>query len=148
MNRLRALRDDERGSTLPLVIFFMVLALLVIIAVAGATSLYIERKRLLTLADGAALAGAEAFDLSQVSAADGELRIRLEGDRVRAAAEEYLDAAPHEQLRDLALSDAGTPDGHSAAVSLTASWRPPVLSLFLPEGITLRVDSTARSVFR
>ena len=148
---MRALRNrlrDEEGSILPITIFFMFLAITVIVAVTAATSLYLERKRLFTLADGAALAGAEAFDLDAVRVTDGAVHAELTSSAVRAAASGYLASAPHGSLTDLDLAEAGTSDGRSATVSLQASWRPPMLSLLMPAGIRLDVTSTARSVFR
>ncbi|KQX07322.1 MULTISPECIES: pilus assembly protein TadG-related protein [unclassified Leifsonia] len=146
-DRLRAASVDESGSTLPLAIFFMFLAVVVILGVMGATSLYIERKRLLTLADGAALAGAEAFELSAVTPTDDGLRATLDSGLVADVAADYLAAAPHGSLEQLRLESAGSPDGRSAEVVLSAWWRPPVLVLVLPDGIRLDVESTARSVF-
>ncbi|PPL18994.1 hypothetical protein GY24_08515 [Microterricola pindariensis] len=67
---------------------------------------------------------------------------------VRAAALEHLGAVPHGSLEDLRLEHAGTPDGASAVVTLSAWWRPPVLTVFVPAGIRLEASSTARSVFR
>ena len=125
----------------------MFLAVVVILGVMGATSLYIERKRLLTLADGAALAGAEAFDLTAVTATDDGLRAALDSSDVGAAAADYLAAAPHGSLEQLRVESAASPDGRSAEVVLSAWWRPPVLVLVLPDGIRLDVESTARSVF-
>lgn len=147
MRRLRASFADESGSTMPLVIFFLFLGIVVIIAVTAATSLYLERKRLLTIADGAALAGAEAFELSAVTATADGLRTKLDPGDVRTAAEGYLAAAPTGPLKDLRLESAGSPDGRSADVVLSAWWRPPVVSILLPDGIRLEVESTARSVF-
>lgn len=57
----------ERGSTLLVTIFYGVLALALILTVTLATSLYLERKRLFTLADAAALAGAEAFSAGSIT---------------------------------------------------------------------------------
>ena len=142
----------EDGSTLILTIFYGFLATVLILIVVAATSLYLERKRLLTLADGAALAGAEAFDLGAVTVAgDGSgavLRPALASAEVWAAATEYLAAAPHGRMEELRVSDAASVDGQSATVSLTAYWRPPVLSILLPEGVPLEVTAVARSVFR
>lgn len=68
---------DDRGSILPLVAGFGTLALAVVLLVSAATSLYLERTRLYTLADGAALAAAESFDLASVRpTAEGTLRPR------------------------------------------------------------------------
>ena len=60
---MRRLRSED-GSTILLTIFYSALCLAIILVVVAATSLYLERKRLFTLADGASLVGAEAFTLS------------------------------------------------------------------------------------
>jgi uncharacterized membrane protein len=140
------LRDDD-GSTLLLTIFYGFLALLVVLIVVAATSLYLERKKLFTLADGAALAGAESFALDAVAIDDGELRAALSDAEVAAAATAYLAAAPHSGIEDLVLARADTADGQSATVTLRAWWRPPVLTLFVPEGLPVEVTAVARSVF-
>lgn len=139
---------DDRGSILPLIAGFGALALAVVLLVSAATSLYLERARLFTLADGAALAAAESFRLDSVQlTADGELRPRLTKPEVTAAAVEYLAQAPDSRLDGLRLVEATTPDGLSARVTLAAVWAPPVLSVFVPEGIPLQVTATSRSVF-
>ncbi|MBU1586613.1 MAG: hypothetical protein KKH51_01560 [Actinobacteria bacterium] len=138
-------RDD--GSMLPLTIFFGMLALLVVLIVVAATSVYLERKRLLTLADGAALVGAEAFDLDDVRVTAAGYRPTLESTDVAAAVSAYLGTAPTAGLEGLQLERAETVDGRSATVELSAYWRPPVLTLFVPDGLRLEVTSVARSVF-
>ena len=143
----RDLRDD-RGSTLPLVIGYAGLALVVVLLVTAATALYLERTRLFTLADGAALVGAESFDLDDVTVREGEvLRPRLTDSRVRADVVAYLSAAPTSSFEGLELESATPPDGLSARVTLSSYWRPPALTLLLPEGLRLEVTATARSVF-
>ena len=138
---------DEGGSILPLVTFYGALALLVTLIVASATSLYLERKRLFTLADGAALVGAESFELDEVRmTADGP-RPTLTDAGVRDAVRDYLGSNPIGKFEALSLDGATTPDGRSAEVTVSAVWRPPVVTLFVPEG--LRIDATAvsRTVF-
>lgn len=141
----RRLAREEDGSTLVLTIGFAALALALIIAVTAATSLLIERRRLFTVADGAALAAAEAFALEQV---------RFDGE---AAAPTLADAAVDRAAGDWAatagadLDDArvegASADDRSAVVTVSSAWRPPVVSLFLPAGLRLDVTSTARAVF-
>jgi hypothetical protein len=139
---------DDRGSTLPLIIGYAGLALVVVLLVTAATALYLERARLFTLADGAALVGAESFDLDDVTVREGEvLRPRLTDARVRADVVAYLSAAPTSSFEDLALESATSPDGLSARVTLSSYWRPPALTLVVPEGLRLEVTATARSVF-
>ena len=139
----------EDGSTLILIIFSAALALALILGVGAATSLYLERKRLLTLADGAALVASESFDLASVAidGSGGVARPLLTERGVAQAAGEYLARVSHAGLDDLSLSHSSTEDGRSATVVVTAFWRPPVMSLFLPEGIKIAVHSTARSIF-
>jgi hypothetical protein len=91
--RLRRGAGDE-GSILPQICFYTGLALLVTLIVASATSLYLERKRLFTLADGAALVGAESFTLADVAVTPSGPRIELDPAEVRAAVRSYLDHNP------------------------------------------------------
>lgn len=138
---------DERGSTLPLTIFYGFLCLVLVLLVVAATSLYLERKRLFTLADGAALVGAEAFDLDAVAPTAGGLRATLETPDVAAAVAGYLAAVPTTDFESLSLDRAESVDGRSATVALSAYWRPPLVSALVPEGIRVEVTAVARSVF-
>lgn len=147
---MRRLRSDESGSTLVLTIGFAAFALVVTLVVAAATSLYIERKRLLSLADSAALVGAEAFDLDDVRVADDAtgVAVTLDPERVEAAVTDHLERVGPSQLDDLRIVEATTPDGRSAEVSLSSAWKPPVLTLLLPEGVRIEASSSARAVLR
>ncbi|MEX1079256.1 MAG: pilus assembly protein TadG-related protein [Homoserinimonas sp.] len=138
--------SDETGSTLLLTIFYGVLALVLVLLVVAATSLYLERKRLFTLADGAALAGAEAFELSSVTVTPDGPRPVLRTSVVAETVGDYLAVAPH-SFENLAVERADTVDGRSATVQLSADWRPPIVSLLVPEGIRIDVTAVARSVF-
>ncbi|WGL53506.1 pilus assembly protein TadG-related protein [Nocardioides sp. BP30] len=53
------MRRDERGSTIPLIIGFALVLALVVGFVVDATAAYLRRQALDTLADGAALRGAD-----------------------------------------------------------------------------------------
>lgn len=138
---------DDDGSTLILTIFYAVLALVLVLLVVAATSLYLERMRLFGLADGAALAGAEAFDLEDVRPTPSGFRPTIESADVRVATIGYLESVPGQGFEALRLERAESTDGLSATVTLSSYWRPPVLTVFAPAGIRLEVTSTARSVF-
>lgn len=140
---------NDEGSTLILIIFSAALALALILGVTAATSLYLERKRLFSLADGAALAASESFILSAVVAnnAGGIVHPVLTNAEVAQATQRYIGEASAENFESLTVTRAVTMDGRSATVELTSYWRSPVVSLFLPEGIRIDVESTARSVF-
>ena len=142
----RADLSDETGSTLLLTIFYGFLGLVLVLLVVAATSLYLERKRLFTLADGAALAGAEAFELDRVAMTQDGPRPLLTSPAVTDAVGDYLALAPH-TFEGLAVERAETVDGRSATVQLSAYWRPPVVSLLVPDGVRIDVTAVARSVF-
>ena len=150
MSVLRRIEDgieDENGSILPLVFGFFAIALALVLAVSAATSLYLERSRLYTLADGTALAGADSFALDSAAlGGDGEVRPQLDGRRVKQAASDYLKAATAGWRTRVALVSAGSPDGRSAQVRLAEDWRPPLLSVFAPHGVRIEVEGDARPV--
>jgi hypothetical protein len=140
------LRDDD-GSTMPLVAGFGALALALVLVAAAASSLYLERKQLFTLADGAALVGAEAFDLTDVTVASGRPEAVLEPADVRRDVTAFLAGTPNGGFEGLKLEEATTRDGESATVTLSAIWRPPLVTVFFPEGWRIETTATARSVF-
>jgi hypothetical protein len=144
--RLDCLRRDEAGSTLLLTIFYGVLALALVLVVVSATSLYLERKRLFTLADAAALAAAESWRLEEVRVDGDRLVYDLDDADVRAAASDYLGDASH-SLQGLELVRASAADGRSATVTLRATWYAPIHSEFTPLTVPIEVTADARSVF-
>lgn len=137
---------DERGSTLLLTIGYCVLGLAIVLVVASATTLYLERKRLFTVADGAALAAAEAWRLETVRIEGDRLAIELEDAEVRRAAAEYLAVAASD-LDDVVLVRAASDDGRSATVTLRSVWRAPISTDLVPVEVPVEVTVTARSVF-
>jgi uncharacterized membrane protein len=145
MTRSQSARDE--GSTLPLVIFYAALSLAIILLVVAITSLYLERKRLFTLADGASLVGAESFDLTTVRMSAAGARPVLTSADVSSAVKAYLRDNRSSEFTDLRVIRAVSVDGKSATVELSAYWTPPVLSLLAPKGFPIEVTSVARSVF-
>lgn len=137
---------NEDGSTLLLTIGYCVLGLAIVLVVASATTLYLERKRLFTLADGTALAAAEAWQLETVRIEGDRLAIELEDAEVRRAAAEYLAVAASD-LDDVVLVRAASDDRRSATVTLRSVWRAPIHTDLVPIEVPVEVTVTARSVF-
>lgn len=137
---------DEEGSSLILIIFAGLIGLAVIVGTMAATSLYIERKRLFTVADGAALAAAEAFNLDDVQVVNGRATITLGNAAVLAETQNYLRIIPATDSSGVSVVSAVSKDGRSATVNLQKRWHPPIVSLFMPEGMNLDVSATARTV--
>lgn len=137
---------DESGSTLLLTIGYCVLGLAIILVVASATTLYLERKRLFTVADGAALAAAEAWELESVHIDGDRLALELTDAEVRRTAGEFLAGAVTD-LDDVVLVRATSADGRSATVTLRSVWRSPISTDLIPVDVPIEVTVTARSVF-
>jgi uncharacterized membrane protein len=147
MTRRRArLAVDEGGSTLLLTILYGVLGISIVLVVASATTLYLERKRLFTVADGAALAAAEAWALDSVRVDGDGLAFELDDAAVRRAAGDYLAVAASD-LDDVELVRAASDDGRSATITLRSVWRAPIHTDLVPVAVPIEVTVTARSVF-
>lgn len=138
--RERAAGNDE-GSILILTLGYAVLAIAVILVCVDATSLYLAQKRLDSLADAAALAGADGFVLVVDS---GEPRAELTDEGVR----DQADALVGDVGGGAVVVDAGTPDGVSARVTVAQTWRPPIVALFVPDGVALEATATSRTALR
>lgn len=132
---------DDEGSILPLLLGYIVLAIAVIFVCTCATDLYIAQKRLDSLADAAALAGADGFTL----VVEGEgVRAELTDEGVREQAVAIVDTMASEA----ALVSASAPDGVSAQVTVAADWHPPLFSAFVPAGVPLEATATSRTALR
>lgn len=136
---MRAVRTDE-GSILPLAFGYVALCLVAILVCVDATSLYLEQKRLDSVADAAALAAADGFTLTVET---GQARAELQDYEVRAQAQALVDAAD-----GALLISATTPDGVSARIEVASTWHPPVSTLFVPDGVPLRATATSRTALR
>ena len=137
----RETRRDQRGSTLPLILAFAAIVLLLVAVVVDASAAYLARQRLAALADGAALQGADQ-GAQGTDAYDGGLAT---GDLALSAREAEI--AVHAYLRDTgALADhpglraVVRIDGDRLVVELTA---PLDLPLSLPGA---PADPTVRAV--
>ncbi|AZC14234.1 pilus assembly protein TadG-related protein [Microbacterium sp. ABRD28] len=133
--------SDDTGSVLLLTLGYAVLALVVVLVCVDATSLYLAQKRVDAAADAAALAGADGFELV-VDA--GQPRALLTDDDVG----ELAVALVEQWGDDLRVTAAGTPDGTSARVTVAGTWRPPIATLFVPDGVALEATATSRTALR
>lgn len=140
--------SGESGQVGVLIIGYVLLALLVITVIAGASSVYLGHKKLLSAADGAALAAADTFSLSQVQGSGGSTPAAvLEGSMVTAEVQRYLsESGAGERIESLQIaSETGTPDGRTAQVVLTAVVHPPIVNFLVPDGIRISAQSDARA---
>ena len=143
----RSTRGEESGQIMVLTIGFAVLCLLVATTVMGVSAVYIEHKKLLSAADGAAAAAADSFRLADTAAEEKPPAALLSQDRVRGVVATYLerDGAGARFERLAVASATGTSDGRTATVSLTAYARVPVVSIVLPDGVPIQATASARA---
>lgn len=139
-HRLVTAADDD-GSVLLLTLGYAVLAIAVILVCVDATGLYLAQKRLDSLADAAALAGADGFTLTVVG---GEPVAELSDEAVVDEATAIVAAVGG----GATVISATTPDGVSARVTVAATWHPAVLTPFVPEGLVLESTATTRTTLR
>jgi hypothetical protein len=137
---------SDHGSVLPLALCYAGLALMLIFTVVAVTSLYIDRKRLFTLADGAALAAAESFELNDVVVTEDTVCPILREERVREEVEQFI-TTRQTTLKDVRIVSATTLDTTSAVVTLASIWHTPVLDFLFPNGIHMEATVVSRSVF-
>ncbi len=132
---------DDEGSVLILTLGYAVLALVTVFICVDATSLYLAQKRLDALADAGALAAADGFALSVV----GGEPVALLTD---AGVQEQAAAMVEDIGGGASLVSAATPDGVSARVTVADVWRPPILTVFVPDGVALESTATSRTALR
>ncbi|WP_017936079.1 pilus assembly protein TadG-related protein [Nocardioides sp. Iso805N] len=86
-------RRDERGSTIPLIIGFALVLALMVAFVVDATAAYLRRQALDTLADGAALQGADlgAAGTDVYAGGLGSTDLHLTTAAAQQAIDAYLD---------------------------------------------------------
>ena len=140
-----AVRDD-RGSVLILGAGLVVVCLLALAVLADVSTALLQRHRLQALADGAALAGAQAIDLSAYYSSGASTATRLDPRRVAAAARRNLDGSTSGGRIDGLVLERIWSDGVDVVVALRA----PVALPFLAELFAgdIRVESSARLAYR
>jgi uncharacterized membrane protein len=140
-------QESEEGQVMVLITGYVLLTLLLVTVVAAVSSVYLTQKKLLSIADSAALAAADSYTLQQVSTVGGAPGTVLTGEQVRAAVTTYVQH--NEPLLDVSglviAAGTGTVDGRTAQVTLTAVAHPVFLNFLIPDGIAVTATSTARS---
>lgn len=150
--RLRAPRDDD-GNISVLTLGFVVLTMLVLLVVAAATAVHIQRLRLTHLADEMALDAADALDLPTYYAGESPLptdraAIDVAQARMEAAVLEHLRRSDPVHREGVRIVSVSTPDGATAVVTISQVIHPlfPLEPLApFADGIEIRVTGSART---
>ncbi len=135
-----------------LLLVYALIGVVLVTVVASASAVHLQRKRLLALADAAALDAADALDdrafyaPSGVAPGDG---VPISDASVRRSVQTYLVARGPAGLNQVTIAQpTGTPDGATAEVTLASVADVPLVSVVLAGwggGIPLRATSRART---
>jgi uncharacterized membrane protein len=151
MPRLQAQRNDtaEDGQVGVLIIGYLLISLLVVTVVLAVSAVYIEHKKLLSAADGAALAAADNYSIPVGAGGSGTTTPLpvLQDSGVEESTAGYLAATGADaRFEQLVIDPAtGAPDGRTARVVLTAVVRPPIVNFLVPAGIPIVAQADARA---
>jgi hypothetical protein len=88
---------DDRGSVLLLTLGFVVVIVMAIGVVVDASSVFLQRRSLAALADGAALAGAQSIDVDAYYRRGAQAALRPSISQVRSDVLDYLRSARAER---------------------------------------------------
>ncbi|GAA1150182.1 hypothetical protein GCM10009672_23300 [Nesterenkonia lutea] len=124
-----------------LILGLLLVVLLLVGVMAGATAVNLEARKLLSAADGAATAAAQAAEQGGPTPTP-----RVSSGQVRAQAEDYLaTSGAHGRFGSLGVSRAWVSDaGETAHVELAAVVDLPMVSAILPAQVSISVESHAR----
>lgn len=132
---------EDTGQSSVLILGMLLVVLLLVAVMAGATAVNLEARKLLSAADGAASAAAQAAEQGVSGPTP-----RVSGDQVRAQAQNYLAVSgAHTRFNDLTVSRTWVTDaGETAHVELAAVVDLPMVSAILPAQVSISVESHAR----
>lgn len=132
-----------------LVIGYLLVSLLVVTVVLAVSAVYIDHKKLLSAADGAALAAADSYSIdggAGVAGAATPLPVLQDAGVEEAAARYLTSTGAGTRFEQLSMDPAtGAPDGRTARVVLTAVVRPPIVNFLVPAGIPIVAQADARA---
>lgn len=152
---------DDRGSVLPLILVYLLVAFGLVAVAADVAAVHLQRNRLVSLADAAALDAADALDAERFyltgagedppgGRPDGGV-VPVSDSTVQDSVASFLIVAQAAgRFDDLAVVEpTGAPDGRSVRVTLSARARLPILTAVVSAwsgGVPLTVTSRAQAV--
>ena len=143
---MRLAVHDERGSVLVLGVGLIVTCALAVALLTDVSSALLQRHRVQALADGAALAAAQAIDLTEYYAEGASDSTRLDPSRVGRVARDHLSrASAGEEIDGLVVNRIWS-DGSQVLVALSAPLDLPFLADLFPADV--RVEAWAQLAYR
>lgn len=129
-----------------LILVFTMICIVLITGVIAVTSVHLQRMKLLDVADGAALAAANALDDTAYQGGVGDA-VPLSNATVQQAAADYVSSRPLPGgMASWGLGGGtGTPNGELAVVHMSCVAEVPFVGWMLGDGVTVNVVSRARA---
>lgn len=140
------MKHDDEGSVLILGIGLLGICLLALVVVTDAGSAFLQRKNLYSVADAAALAGAQSIDLTNYYAHGASLATRLDGQSAIQKARKYLSSSEVVAAHPGLVVDSVSTDGVNLQVDLSVPVTVPFLAALHQD--VARVRATARLDYR
>ncbi|MSO27681.1 MAG: hypothetical protein EXQ60_06430 [Candidatus Nanopelagicales bacterium] len=137
---------DERGSVLLLGVGFVIVCLLAVAVITDASAAFLQRRSLMSMADAAAIAGAQAIDRDAYYANGASDGTRLNPGLVRAAVLAHLTRTNAAATISGLHVDGISSDGARVLVALSAPLRLPFFSSIHQE--LAQVEVSARLDYR
>ena len=139
-------RHGERGQTMLLIVGLAVVLMTAVAIVVNASAAYLQRQGLDSLADGAALVGADAGAEGQevYTGGLGAERLQLFEDEAREAVDDYLiRTGARNTYPGLGRTVAVDPESRTVRIRLTAALELPLTIPGAPERATIIADAAA-----
>ncbi|MBV9821983.1 MAG: hypothetical protein JO144_07020 [Actinobacteria bacterium] len=136
---------EDRGSTIPLILGFFLIGLLVVAGAVLAGDAFTRQRDLQSVCDGAAVAGANAIDAP--AARTRQLVTELPLAAVQAAVQRYL--AADAGRASVQVEAALAADGSTVLADCRSHTRPAFAGLFgHPDGLDQHAESQATGIVR
>jgi uncharacterized membrane protein len=153
---------NDAGQILPLTIGYALIAFTLVVVVVDISAVHLQRQRLFSLTDAAALDAADALDRARfyrdgVAAPGGAgldeavtAVVPLTDETVRTSAKSFLEtAAPLARIRGATVDEpTGSPDGVTAVVTVVGQANVPLFSFAIvgwSDGVPIRATARARA---
>lgn len=142
---MRAALRDDRGSIIPLVLGFFLIALIMVAGSVAAGDVFVQQRGLQSVCDGAAAAAASSADVDGGRHVAGQRQLRyLQLDQVQRAVDAYLTRDPSRDAVQIAATV--SPDGTVVVADCTVDDPVAFGSLFgFGSGLHHHAQSSARA---
>lgn len=143
---IRALRriQGEEGQTSVLIIGLCVVSLMFAITMLAISAINLEARKLLAAADGASSAAATEFS-AEVNSSE-LVPVLTQAKAADSVTTHLQDTGAYSQFENLGVNAVVIASGgDTVSVQLRSTARPPVVSWFMPSGVTVQAESSART---